>query len=85
MNVTGNVAYHEALLNHRDEWPAGDLLNPTPQTGRFETRAYGVATDALVRGDTARAAFLLRRIAEDPHWPGFGRIAAEADLARFGR
>jgi tetratricopeptide (TPR) repeat protein len=85
MRVSANAAYHQALLSRRGEWPVSDLLNPTPAAGRFETRAYGPAVDELLAGNTERARFLLRRIAEDPHWPGFGRIAAEADLARLTR
>ncbi len=83
MNVTVNSAYYHALLVRRGEHPKADLLNPLPAGGRFETRAYGVAIDELVDGDRERALFLLRRIAEDAYWAGFGRIAAEADLARL--
>jgi tetratricopeptide (TPR) repeat protein len=85
MNVSANAAYHQALLSRRAQWPAADLLNPTPASGRFETRAYGPSLDALLAGNADHARFLLRRIAEDAHWPGFGRIAAEADLARLAR
>jgi tetratricopeptide (TPR) repeat protein len=80
IDVAANAAYYHALLARRGEWPVGDLLDPLPAAGRFETRAYGMAVDALLDGDDERALFLLRRIAADPHWPGFGRIAAEADL-----
>ena len=62
---------------------AAELLNPLPASGRFETRAYGMAVKELLDGDRDRAMFLLRRVAEDSYWPGFGRIAAEADLVRM--
>ena len=82
LSVSANAAYYQTLLARRNEHPAADLLDPLPAEGRFETRAYGLAVDALLAGDRERAQFLLRRIAQDAHWPGFGRIAAEADLAR---
>lgn len=85
MDVTVNSAYYHALLVRRGEFPKAELLNPLPPGGRFETRAYGVAIDELLDGDRERALFLLRRVAEDAYWPGFGRIAAEADLARMGQ
>jgi len=83
MDVTVNGAYYQALLVRRGEFPRAELLNPLPVGGRFETRAYGLAIDALVDGNQERAMFLLRRVAEDAYWAGFGRIAAEADLARM--
>jgi hypothetical protein len=82
--VRENRAYHQALLAHKGERTSADLLLPLPAEGRFETRAYGAALDELLDGDRTRALLLLRRIAADPHWPGFGRLAAEADLARMG-
>lgn len=85
MDVTANTAYYHTLLARKGLHPRADLLNPLPEGGRFETRAYGVAIDELLDGDRDRGLFLLRRVAEDAYWPGFGRIAAEADLARLGR
>lgn len=84
MEVTANTAYYQTLLARKGLYPRAELLNPTPPSGRFETRAYGSAIDELLDGDRERALFLLRRVAEDPYWAGFGRIAAEADLARMG-
>ena len=85
MDVTANTAYYHTLLARKGLYSRAELLNPTPPSGRFETRAYGSAMDELLDGDRERALFLLRRVAEDPYWAGFGRIAAEADLARLGR
>jgi len=83
MDVTVNSAYYQALLAYRGAFPVAELLNPLPAVGRFETRAYGVAIKELLDGNRERAMFLLRRVAEDSYWAGFGRIAAEADLARI--
>lgn len=83
LDVSVNTAYYQALLARQGAYPRADLLHPTPPSGRFETRAYGMAVDELLDGDRERALFLLRRVAEDAYWAGFGRIAAEADLARL--
>ena len=61
-----------------------ELLSPGEDPPyRLETVGYGVATWHLVEGDTARAVEILEEIAGHPWWPGFGRIAAEAELARL--
>lgn len=83
MDVSANAAYHLALLAHSGRADPAPLVLPLPPEGRFETRAYGVALDEWFDGDRDRALLLLRRIAADPHWPGFGRLAAEADLMRM--
>jgi tetratricopeptide (TPR) repeat protein len=83
LEVTANGAYHQALLAHSGRLDPAPLVLPIPPEGRFETRAYGVALDELLDGDRERGLLLLRRIAADPHWSGFGRIAAEADLVRL--
>ncbi|MEQ9570423.1 MAG: tetratricopeptide repeat protein [Longimicrobiales bacterium] len=83
MEVSANGAYHQALLAHAGRIDPALLVLPFPPEGRFETRAYGVAVDEWFDGDRERALLLLRRVAADPHWPGFGRLAAEADLARL--
>ena len=83
LDVPVNGAYHQALLAHSGRLDPAALVLPLPPEGRFETRAYGVALDRLFDGDRERGLLLLRRIAADPHWSGFGRLAAEADLARL--
>ena len=46
---------------------------------------YPVAAWHLAEGDTVAAIALLERVAAHPHWGGFGRIAAEADLVALRR
>ncbi len=77
--VTVNASYFASLLMARGDRGAETVLDDEA-LGRFETRAYGVAVDRLVAGESEAARELLERIAADPHWPGFGRIAAEVDL-----
>ena len=61
------------------------LAQVSDSTYRLETVGYGIATRYLARGDTAATMELFMQIAADPWWPGFGRIAAEAELARAAR
>lgn len=86
LQVEENVAYYHDLLFYRGELQEEDLLNPGPDAPyRRETVGYGVANWRLSRGDTVGAVKLLRELVADPWWPGFGRIASEADLARLPR
>ncbi len=85
LEVGENLSYYHDLLYAKGLKSAEELLNPSPDAPyRLETVGYGVATRLLATGDTARATEVFELIAADPWWPGFGRIAAEADLARAG-
>ena len=84
LEVGENLSYYHDLLYAKGLKTADELLNLAPDAPyRLETVGYGVATRLLVAGDTARAMEVFRQIVADPWWPGFGRIAAEADLGRF--
>ncbi len=83
--IETNVAYYQNLLMDMGAVTADELLNPGPDAPyRLETVGYGVANRMLVAGDTAGAREVLERLMEDPWWPGFGRISAEAELHRMG-
>jgi tetratricopeptide (TPR) repeat protein len=84
LNVEENLAYYHDLLLYKGILTPDQLLNPgTDAPYRRETVGYGVANWYLVQGDTARAIQLLEELVRDPWWPGFGRIASEADLVRL--
>lgn len=83
--VEENIAYYHNLLLHRGEMTEEQLLDLGPDSPyRLETVGFGIANRRLARGDTTGAVELLRQLAADPWWPGFGRIAAEAELVRLG-
>ncbi|MHB1193969.1 MAG: tetratricopeptide repeat protein [Longimicrobiales bacterium] len=83
LEVGENLSYYHDLLYAKGLKSADELLNLAPGAPyRLETVGYGVATRLLVAGDTARAMGVFQQIVADPWWPGFGRIAAEAELAR---
>ena len=86
MDVEANAAYLAVLLFYKGLLAEGDLLAVDNPAGyRLETVGYPVAAWHLAEGDTARAVALLEQVAADPHWPGFGRMAAESDLAVMRR
>ncbi len=86
MDVETNVAYHHVLLFYKGEIAEGELLaDDNPAGYRLETVGYPVAAWHLAEGDTTRALTLLEAVAAHPHWPGFGRIAAEAELSALRR
>ncbi|HSG07718.1 MAG TPA: hypothetical protein VLA36_05160, partial [Longimicrobiales bacterium] len=83
LEVGENLSYYHDLLYDKGLKSADELLNLGPDAPyRLETVGFGVATRMLAAGDTARALEVFRAIVADPWWPGFGRIAAEAELAR---
>jgi tetratricopeptide (TPR) repeat protein len=84
LEVSENVAYYHDLLMYKGEMTPEELLNPGPDAPyRRETVGFGVANWMLAVGDTAGAEALLEELVQDPWWPGFGRIAAEVELARL--
>ncbi|HUE97228.1 MAG TPA: tetratricopeptide repeat protein, partial [Longimicrobiaceae bacterium] len=84
LEVEENIAYYHTLLLYKGEMSADELLNPGPDAPyRLETVGFAVANWMLARGDTAEARVVLEQLVQDPWWPGFGRIAAEAELARL--
>ena len=86
LEVEENIAYYHDLLLYKGAKTVDQLLNPGPDAPyRAETVGYGVANWYLVQGDTAQAIQLLEELVEDPWWPGFGRVASEAELARLTR
>ena len=83
--VEENVAYFHDLLYHKGVMSLDDLLRGVDEgTYRLETVGYGIVNQFLVQGDTARAVEILHTLVADPWWPGFGRLAAEAELVRLG-
>lgn len=80
-----NQSYYDNLLADAGVKSDEELLAAV-RAGeyRLETVGFGIASRRIARGDTAGALPLLRELAADPWWPGFGRIAAEVELLRLG-
>jgi tetratricopeptide (TPR) repeat protein len=82
LEIGENLPYYHDLLFYRGDMSAEELFAPDAPYRR-ETVGYGVANWWIATGDTARAVTLLEELVEDPWWPGFGRISAEAELFRL--
>lgn len=87
LDVVEYHSYHKLCLVYRGELDA-DTLWETARGGDhaatdFPTIGYGVGNWHLYNGRKARALEVLREVASAPMWAAFGRIAAEADLARL--
>jgi tetratricopeptide (TPR) repeat protein len=86
LEIGENLPYYHDLLFYKGVMTAEELLNPgSERPYRRETVGFGVANWYITQGDTAAAVGLLEELVADTHWPGFGRIAAEADLFRLTR
>ena len=84
MDVIENFAYHRALLFYKGELTAEQALGSEAEGGMaLASAGYGVATWYLVEGDGEGARELYERIVAECNWAAFGRIAAEAELARL--
>jgi tetratricopeptide (TPR) repeat protein len=86
LEVSVNVAYFHDLLFYKGLKTSQELLEPGPDAPyRLETVGMGVANWMMAQGDIAGAREVLEVLAQDPWWPGFGRIVAEVELARLTR
>lgn len=85
MTIEENLAYYHDLLYHKGVLTIDDLMAGVDQElYRLETVGYGIVNQLIVEGDTTRAVEILETLVADPWWPGFGRLAAEAELVRLG-
>ena len=86
MNIASNESYHQALLFYKGLRSDSTLLAfAESDSVRFSSAGFALANWRLAEGDSAGARPLLERIARAPHWPGFGVIAAEVELAKLGK
>lgn len=88
MDVVENDAYHRLLLLYKGELPVDSVLAVGP-TGEMSvtdaTAAYGVGNWHLYSGRRADAERIFRRILAGGQWGAFGYIAAEKEMAGWGR
>jgi tetratricopeptide (TPR) repeat protein len=82
LEIFENHAYERRLRLYRGTLPPDSLL---PARGldpvQVATYGYGMGAWYLLRGDTARAEELFRRVLRGTNWAAFGFIAAEAEIA----
>jgi len=86
MDIADYHAYHDAVLVYRGLKDPDEVLASMAPVGDtavdFATLGYGVAQWHFSQGHRERGAELLKQVAGAEMWAAFGRIAAEADLAR---
>lgn len=86
MDIIENGSYHKLLLMYKGLQSAESLLESAAAGGLDAvTIGYGVANWHFYNGRRDQAVALFRKIvdAHERQWPGFGYIAAEAELARM--
>ena len=84
MQVEQSLAYYHCLLFYKGLMREEELLSIDDyEPYSSETVGFGVADWYLAQGETERARELLEEVAVHPRWPGYGRIAAEVELARL--
>jgi tetratricopeptide (TPR) repeat protein len=82
LEIFENHAYERRLRLYRGTLPPDSLLPVRGQDPvQVATYGYGVGAWYLLRGDTARAEELFRRVLRGTNWAAFGFIAAEAEIA----
>jgi hypothetical protein len=79
-------AYVSRLKLYRGELTPETLISASDTADvQVATLNFGLGNWHLVRGDTVRAKAAFERAVRSGGWPGFGFIAAEAELARLSR
>ncbi len=83
MQVKENKSYFDRLLFYKGLKKESDLVNFDKATDvEIATVGYGIGNWHLYNGNRAKAEEYFRKIVGGKHWPAFGFIASEADLAR---
>jgi len=83
--LTEGQGYRDLCLVYRGDLKPEELLSRTPRSADsydFPTVGNGIAAYYLATGRESDALALWRECAAHPFWPAFGRIVAEAELAR---
>lgn len=80
-------SYHQLCLAYRGEVDLERLWEQARARGSsstdFATIGFGAGHWQLVEGHPARAREIFEQLCSSPSWHAFGRIAAEAELARL--
>ena len=83
--IPAENAYTRRLQLYRGLIQPDELLTPADtQDVQVATLQYGLGNWYLVHADTARARAAFQTAVASGGWPGFGFIAAEAELTRLG-
>jgi tetratricopeptide (TPR) repeat protein len=86
MDVVENGMYLDCLMMYKGELAVEELKENALEIGSLglATSGYGVANWYNYNGEKEKAVEMYREILSKTGWPGFGHIAAEADLYHMG-
>jgi tetratricopeptide (TPR) repeat protein len=86
MDVVENGMYLDCLLMYKGEIAVEELEKKSREMGSLglATSGYGVANWYNYNGEKEKAVEMYRKILSQAGWPGFGYIAAEADMYHMG-
>lgn len=90
MTIIENDAYYKRCLMYQGKLAPDSVLmlnnSDADQADlSLATQGYGVGNWYLCNGDSARAKSIFEQVAAGTYFSAFGFIAAEAELARWGR
>ena len=89
LEVIENREYLRLLLLYKGEGKAESLLQEASKPGgdavSIGTAGYGIAASWIEEGREKEALPILQRVLKESSWASFGRIAAEAEIARMRR
>lgn len=84
MEIIENSSYHKRLLMYKGLLRPEDLLDTeTGDALNLATQGYGVANWYYYNDKKEKARKIFEKVVAGTHWPAFGYIAAEADLAEM--
>ena len=81
-DVIENGSYHSLLLLYKGERRLEDLIDTGAADASGTAVRYGVSAWLVLEGRADEARTMWEAIVEQPDWPSFGHVAAEAELAR---
>lgn len=86
MDVVENGMYLDCLMMYKGELPVAELEKKSLEMGSLglATSGYGVANWYNYNGEKEKSVEMYREILANAGWPGFGYIAAEADMYHLG-
>jgi tetratricopeptide (TPR) repeat protein len=80
LDVIENKSYLSLLLMYRGEKTPEDVLAAAGEGSSAAAVRYGVGAWYLIQGRDADAKALWKQMVDQPDWPSFGHLAAEAEL-----
>lgn len=86
MNIMMERSYHELMFFYQGKMSEKEIMTMASTSDLDNaTYGYGIGVLLLFRNQEGKAVQVFEKILELRHWPAFGYIAAEAELARLAQ